>query len=294
MAEALQKPEIFAADEYLKSIFQKAFMNLKLKPGRHGWSAIKSWESKISKSVAPLFIMWMLEDVTRDKIKKFRERNKFKNRLKLYLLFKGDLPSRAVADRIAWLDIRDDKRMHFVVTKKEDEETFAERLLTALDISENDERILDAWWEKDIFVVVSPSIEGFKKLHVPLGKLPSLKEFSNKKLSSYEIDEDGIFVYWPDFDVHLGWEQFEQAVDEKAVFKAKQESAEFNKCYGTAIKSLRKKNKLRQSDINGLTARQIGRIERGECRAMYKALSKLAKSHNMNISDYMDELSKLL
>jgi hypothetical protein len=56
----------------------------------------------------------------------------------------------------------------------------------------------------------------------------------------------------------------------------------------------RQKSKLRQSDIKGLTPRQVGRIERGECRATHNALSKLAKAHKMGLSDYMNELANLM
>jgi len=292
--ETLEKPEIFAADEYLKSIFLEAFSKHGLKSGRHGWCTIKSWRNLSTHSIAPLLVAWMLEDVTREKIKRLRECNELKNRYKMFLLFKGELPSRAVADRIAWLNVRDDKRVHFVVSKKESEKKFAERLILAFDSGEGDHRILDAWWEESIFVVVSPSKEGFQKLRVPLEKLPVLGKYSKEKLSNYEIDEDGIFLYWPDLDIHLGWEQFEQAVDRQAYLKARQQTQEFNKSYGSAIRNMRKKTGLRQSDIKGLTARQVGRIERGECRATHAALDRLAKAHKMNISDYMDELAKLL
>jgi len=57
---------------------------------------------------------------------------------------------------------------------------------------------------------------------------------------------------------------------------------------------LRKEKGLRQSDIEGLTARQIGRIENGQCRATLSALQKLAKAHNMSVNEYMEKLSKYL
>ncbi len=293
--ETLEKPEILAVDDHLRFIFQKAFCKSGLRSGKRGWRTIKSWRNLSSHSMSPLLVAWMLEDVTREKIKRFREHSEeLKNRYKMFLIFKGNLPTRAVADRIAWLNIRDECRIHFVVTKKENELSFAERLLIALDRAEHDNHILDAWWEEDTLVVVSPTKEGFRKLRVPLEKLPVLQKYPKEKLSNYEIDEDGIFIYWPDIDIHLGWEQFEHVVDQEACLKAKQQTKTFNKNYGSAIRQLRKKSDLRQSDIKGLTARQVGRIERGECRATYNALSKLAKAHNITTSDYMDKLANLL
>ncbi len=95
-------------------------------------------------------------------------------------------------------------------------------------------------------------------------------------------------------DIHLGWEQFEGAVDETAYLKAKQQVEGFNKAYGAAIEALRKEKGLRQSDIEGLTPRQVGRIESGQCRATLSALRKLAKAHHMSVNEYLEELSKSL
>ncbi len=143
-------------------------------------------------------------------------------------------------------------------------------------------------------VVVSPIENRFIKLRVPLEKLSVLQGHRREKLENFEIDEDGAFIYWPDLDIHLGWEQLEQAVDERAYLKAKQQSEAFNKTYGIAIRELREKSELRQSDIKELTPRQVGRIERGECRATHNALSKFAKAHEISISDYMNKLANLL
>lgn len=163
-----------------------------------------------------------------------------------------------------------------------------------LDRVGEDNRILDAWWEETTFVVVSPTAEGFRKLRVPIEKLPVLQGLSKGDREAFEIDEDGTFIYWPSGDIHLGWEQFECAVDETAHLKAKQQTEGFNKAYSAAIEALRKKRSLRQSDIEGLTPRQVGRIESGQCRATLSALRKLAKAHNMSVSQYMEELSRCL
>jgi len=232
-----------------------------------------------------------VENIERDKIKHLR---RAKNRDKFFLVFKGRMPSRAVADRIAWLGIRDDRRAHYVVSKKEPEKRFAERFVLALENWGGDKRIVDGWWEGDVFVVVALSRKGFIKQRVPLEKLRALHGCSRKELEDFEIDKEGLFVYWPAVDVHLGWEAFEQACDPRAWLKARQQSAEFNRAYGAAIRRVRQKNKLRQQDIEGLTARQVGRIERGECRATYAALAKLAKAHGMSLDEYLDQLSKFI
>jgi hypothetical protein len=126
-----------------------------------------------------------------------------------------------------------------------------------------------------------------------LEKLPVLQKLSPEQRREFEIDAEGLFLYWPRQDLHLGWEQFEEAVDRAASLRARQKTKAFNKAYGAAIRKLRQEKGLRQNDIEGLTARQVGRIESGQ-RATLSALQKLAQSHGMTISEYMDELAQRL
>lgn len=287
--DTLEKPEILAADKNSESIVENAFSKSGLEAGKHGWRTIKKWNTVSPSCTAPLLVVWMSNYINREKIKRLRKLK----RTKVFLLFQGSLPFEAVADRMTWLDVRDDKRICFVAANKK-VEPFVERVLLAMDSGGYEGRIIDARWEGDTFVVVSPNGNCFKKLPVPLEKLSVLQGHNKQEIENFEIDEEGVFIYWPDLDIHLGWEQFEQAVDNGACLKAKQQSDAFNKAYGTAIRKLREKCELRQSDIKGLTPRQVGRIERGECRATHNALSKLAKAHKMSISDYMNELANLL
>jgi hypothetical protein len=294
MPETLQKPEILTADERLKTIFQKAFTKCGLRAGKHGWDAIKDWDHLSTRSENPLLIILTLQDIDQDKIDRLHDLH---DRFKMFLLFRGDMPLRSVVDRLAWLNIRDEKRIHFVdfanYTKKYINE-FANRLIIGLDCNNDDNRILDAWWEENVFVVVSPSGEGFKKLRVPLEKLSALAECPKEVRDNFNIDEDGVFIYWPHIDVHLGWEQFEQAVDEQAYLKAKLQSDEFNRAYGAAIRKSREKHNMLQTGIKGLTSRQIRRIESGKCRATYNALCKFAEAQGMSISEYLEELAELM
>ena len=288
-AKTLERPEILAADDNSESIVGQAFSKSGLKAGRHGWRTIKNWDTLSSSCVAPLLVAWTSADIDREKIKQLHDLK----RKKVFLLFQGDLPVEAVADRIAWLGVRDDKRICLVAADSK-AEPFVVRCLLALDSGGSEGRIIDARWEEDTLVVVSPIKNRFVKLRVPLEELSVLQGHNGEKHKNFEIDEDGAFIYWPDLDIHLGWEQFEQAVDPSACVKAKQQSEVFNKAYGIAIRDLREKSELRQSDIEGLTPRQVGRIERGECRATHNALSKFANAHKMSISDYMNKHANLL
>ena len=288
--EILERPEILAADKHAESLLQSAFVRTGL-AGKRGWRRIKSWDHLPSHGTARLFIVCTLEDLTREKIAEIRTLKAIKGRDKVFLLLKGKMPSRAVVDRMTWLDVRDASRIHFVEADKAGEESLAERFLLGLDSNDDERRVFDAWWEEDTLVVVSPCRTGFKKIRAPLSKLPALKEYPRRTLENFHIDEDGIFIFWPQLDVHLGWEQFVTAVAPQARLRAKQQSDAFNRAYGLAIRKLRTQNGLRQSDIEGLTPRQVGRIERGECRATHTALTKFADAHQITLSEYMDRIA---
>jgi hypothetical protein len=147
------------------------------------------------------------------------------------------------------------------------------------------ERILDAWVEDGRLRLVSTA---FEWLTVPFERLV---QYVPRKQDRFEIDEDGSFLYWPDFDVHMGWTQLLQLVKPEAGLAAKQRSADFNARYGEAIRAFREQSRLRQRDIAGLDPRQVRRIEQG-ARATPSALRKLAKAHGMDLADYLGEVAK--
>ena len=49
-----------------------------------------------------------------------------------------------------------------------------------------------------------------------------------------------------------------------------------------------------QSRVEGLTERQIRRIEQGESRATTAAITTLAKAHGLDANAYMEKLSKAI
>lgn len=292
--EMLERSEILAADEHAESLLRKASANGRQAGSRKRRSLVKNWKTLPSGGTTRLFVVCTLEDLTHERIAQIHKLRGLKGRDKVFLLLKGNMPSAAVADRIVRLNVRDGRRIHLVDMDNVNEEDFAERLLLALDSDADEHRILDAWWENKTLVVVSANRSGLEKLRVPLSELPALKGQQGQALGVFEIDEDGIFIYWPELDVHLGWEQFATAIDQRAYLRAKQQATTFNRSYGKAIRKLREQHHLRQSDIKGLTPRQVGRIERGQCRATHTALTKLAKAHQLTLPDYMNKLASLM
>lgn len=210
-----------------------------------------------------------------------------------YLLVNRGLPQEAIPGCITPLNVRDGNRIHLAGIKgSETLKSYLLRFVQALGLGDTHNAIIDAWWEEDVLVITSPS---FERLRIPMPQLP--KKLRRARLTDREeftIDDFGEFVYWPKMDIHMGWSQFLQAVDPQAKLRAQQKSDAFNQRYGLAIRNLREDSELRQSDIRGLNARTVGRIERGETRASANALTKLANAHCMNANEYMAALADRL
>jgi hypothetical protein len=151
--------------------------------------------------------------------------------------------------------------------------------------------IIDAYIVGDRLFVLGAK---HRLLHVPLGSISALKGQPQALVQNFAIDPDGSFLYWPDLDVHLGWNQFLYAVDPAEVRKAQQRSAGFNERYGVAIRKVCEAAGIKQSNVEGLTERQLRRIERGECRATTAALAALAKAHGLDANAYMERLAKAM
>lgn len=211
--------------------------------------------------------------------------------MKRFLLFPDDSPQEALPEKICRLGIRSPERIHTPRLEVDTMETFLRRFFAALSHSPQEDSIADAWWEGDVFVILSPM---FTRLKVPLDSIPKMNSASPDELAEFEIDEFGEYIYWPSHDVHMGWPQFEQIINPTLAFTAKQHSSDFNRHYGEAIRALREETGLRQSDIMGLDPRTIRRIEQGEVRATSNALQKLAVAHGMHINSYLNSLAENL
>ena len=285
MTETLSKPDILLACDEVR----RAAARLEgWKARTQWWNVLSDWSDIRPNAERPLLFVSTVMGVD----KAFAERvHSFPERRKAYLLICEHL-CKAFPERQALLAVRNPEYIHHAETPNGNGiQVVLKRFFSTMSHEDQAERVFDAWWEKETLVVLSPR---FRRLHVPIEKLRPLNGKPRTDVERFEIDDDGAYLYWPSLDVHLGWEQFAQATDEREYLKARQQSEKFNRRYGDAIRRLREGKGLRQSDIGGLTPRQVGRIERGECRATHSALSKFADAHKMNLSDYMATLSDLM
>jgi hypothetical protein len=212
-----------------------------------------------------------------------------------HLLFTGPTTH---PDQVAqWMrstNIRSENRLH--VVKVEDMEApqvsqLLGRVCFALGRDRGRGGIIDAYLAGDRLFVRGPK---HRMLQIPLDSVRALMGRPQAAVRNFSIDPDGSFIYWPEFDVHLGWNQFLQAVEPAELRKAQQRSAGFNERYGAAIRKVREAAGILQSRIEGLTERQLRRIEQGECRATTAAITALAKAHGLDANAYMERLTKAM
>ena len=205
------------------------------------------------------------------------------------LIFLEGLPIEAVASRLPRLNIRNPERLH--IAAKRDEASMTEliyRLVRGRAQVGRVHPVADAWIEAEQLVLLSPA---FVRLEVPLAKLARFIGADRAKVRAFDIDEDGRFLHWPHVDVHLGWSQIRQLVDPTAALAEVQRSTKFNRLYGAAIRALREERGLKQTDIDGVTERQLRRVEHGEQAASKVTLEALAKAHAQPLDEYLEALA---
>lgn len=164
------------------------------------------------------------------------------------------------------------------------------RVLDAWKIGSQDVLLADAVALSDRLIVLTCALE---RLEVPWTAVRALGDMKKEWRTQFEIASDGSYIHWPDADVHLDVEALRVAIDPKAREAARLQHQRRGKGFGRAISRLRRKQEIRQTDIPGLSARQVRRIENGEVFPRVSSLEKLAKAHGMDISNYLDELAVL-
>jgi transcriptional regulator with XRE-family HTH domain len=125
----------------------------------------------------------------------------------------------------------------------------------------------------------------------PTQQVPSLAGMSLAERARFQIDQDGSFLYWPEHDLHLGASQLLQMVDPgyRADVVMERYSRDFS---GAAIAQMREARKLRQADIEGLSERQVRRIEQGISQLTAGAAFRFAAAFDLSFRNFLDDMAK--
>lgn len=163
------------------------------------------------------------------------------------------------------------------------------RVKEAWECGAEDELIASALVLSDSLVVMGCDL---KVWEVPMASIPCFERVPVEERANFEIDEDGSYLYWESADLHVDLEDFKAAVEPEFKEQLLMKKLEYGKSYGRAIAAVRKAHNLTQSEIEGITDRQIRRIEKEGQQPTLNALKKLAQAHGMDLEGYLAEVSK--
>jgi hypothetical protein len=131
-----------------------------------------------------------------------------------------------------------------------------------------------------------------RRFDVAVSEIPVLAKLSAGDLAKFELSASGSRIRWPDADVDINLDTIREHADpgvrREHEARARQEATR----YADAIRRLREERGLKQSDIEGLTDRQVRRLEQGDTVPQIATLKRLAAAHGMTIDDYLQELAK--
>lgn len=165
-----------------------------------------------------------------------------------------------------------------------------QRILKAWKIGAQNQLIANATYFDDKLLVINCALEEFK---LPFDKIIATNNIPLKERDRFEIADDGSYIYWPKSDVHIDLDSIRCAIDETWRERSKAIRLMHDKRYGEIITFLRKEHKLRQSDITGLSERQVRRIEAGDPTS-FDTLKLLADAHGLKLNEYLNNIASLL
>jgi hypothetical protein len=131
-----------------------------------------------------------------------------------------------------------------------------------------------------------------RRLVVPVSKIPALADMPAKDLNDFELSEAGSRLHWNKDDVDLDLESIRYYVDPEVRREHDRARREEAASYTGAIRAFREERGLKQTDIPGLTERQVRRVEQGENMPRSTTLKRLAAAHELSLDQYLKELAK--
>lgn len=166
-----------------------------------------------------------------------------------------------------------------------------ERVLRAWRNGAQDELIADAAVSVDRLFVRSCALERFE---VGFADVPALARMPVADRAHFLVDPDGSYLHWDWGDTHIGLDSLRYVLDPDAKRAADLRRLSFDRRFGEAVKSLRVGSGLRQADVEGLSAKQVSRIEAGIGVPRLETVRKLSEAHGMSSAEYLDRVASAL
>lgn len=169
------------------------------------------------------------------------------------------------------------------------EPAVAQRIITARVARASRSLIADARAVGGYLLVKSCDL---RTIRVPFRDDP-LSAIGSEDRGDFEIDEDGDSILWPKSGVQVDLLGLRRIIDPALRERAIHEGHSYDVSYGSGIRRLRVETGLRQTDIPGLSAKQVSRIELGNQRPTASAIRLLAAAHRLAPNDYMGRVASL-
>jgi hypothetical protein len=164
-------------------------------------------------------------------------------------------------------------------------------------------RFLSAWARgiEDHVVATATAFEdrlavrncAMKSFEIGFDAYPALARIPVADRSAFTLDPDGLFLHWPGAEVHLTMEDVLLAANPRLREQAATRRLASDRAFGAAVRTLRQKHSLKQTDIPGLTARHVRRVEHGSVPGE-GALLSLAAAHGMDPDAYLEAVTELM
>jgi transcriptional regulator with XRE-family HTH domain len=164
------------------------------------------------------------------------------------------------------------------------------RVLNAWALGGEHDFIADATVVDDTLWVQSCAFERFS---VSFDAFAALRSMPEEARADFRIEDDGLLLYWPKFRVHLDLDEIRFANDPERKREALARSLGSQRAIGAALRRLRENANLAQSDIPGMSERQVRRVETGD-RLTVDTIDAFSAALSMDPDHLLERISQLV
>jgi hypothetical protein len=189
------------------------------------------------------------------------------------------------------MQVYDGEKFHknFFSYEYKQDPTVVDRIKQAWEWESEDELIATAKASENILIVMGCNLNFWQ---VSFEVIPCLNKLPLSERNNFEIDPDGSYLHWQWNDIHIDLEDIKAAADPEFKNQLYFEKLKYDRSLGKAISQVRKAHNLNQKEIEGLSDRHLRRIENEGYQVTIDVLKKLAVAHNMNLEDYLAEITR--
>ena len=131
-----------------------------------------------------------------------------------------------------------------------------------------------------------------RRYEVAISEIPAVAEMNPSGLKEFQLSSTGSRIRWAAGDVDLDLDTIRAYADPIIRRQHQAELREEASRYADAIRRLRVEKGLTQSDVAGLSERQVRRLEEGGSIPHSATLAKLAAAHGLSTDEYLAELAQ--